>query len=66
MADPVGMNRKSCLYTILEYCALVRLSSYTDWISCVHLPQFPRLTFYVLIYIQLLIYGPQHNSKLAA
>jgi len=27
--DPVGMGRKSCLYTILEYCVLARLSAHT-------------------------------------
>jgi len=32
-ADPVGMGRKSCQYTILEYSVLARLSAHTDWIS---------------------------------
>ena len=38
---PVGMVRKSCLYTILDYSVLARLSAHTDLISCLHLPQFP-------------------------
>ena len=29
-ADPVGIGRKSCLYTILEYSVLARLSAHTD------------------------------------
>ena len=28
--DPVSIGRKSCLYTMLEYCALARLSAHTD------------------------------------
>ena len=56
-ADPVAMDRKSCLYTILEYTELARLSAHIDWISCMYVPymaQFPRLPFCWLIYIQLL------------
>ena len=44
-ADPVAMNRKSCLYTILE------IVFWRDFlpiptgsaVSCLPLPQFPRL-----------------------
>ena len=35
-ADPVGMGRKSCLYTILECKVLARLSALTSWISCMY------------------------------
>jgi len=32
--------------------------SHTDWISCMYLPQYPRLPFCVLFFIQLIIlYG---------
>jgi len=46
-ADPVGMGRKSCLSTILEYSVLTRLYTHTEGISCLHLPQFSRLPFCV-------------------
>ena len=52
-ADPVGMDRKSCLYTILEYSGLARLSAHTNWIRCLYLAQYPRLPFCVLFCIQL-------------
>ena len=31
--DLVGMGRKSCLYTTLEYSVLAQLSTHTAWIS---------------------------------
>ena len=49
-ADPVGMGRKSCLYTALEYCVLTCLSTHTNWISCMYLAQYPRLPFCRLNY----------------
>jgi len=53
-ADPVAMDRKSCLCTILEYRILAWLSAHTDWISCRYLPMYlalyPRLPFCRLIY----------------
>ena len=53
-ADPVAMDRKSCLYTILEYSVQARLSAHADWINCMYLAQLPRLPFCGLIYIPLL------------
>jgi len=35
-ADPVGKSRKLCLYTILEYSVLARLSAHTATGSAVH------------------------------
>ena len=53
LIQSVGMGRKSCLYTMLEYCVLARLSAHTDWISCMYLAQYPRLPFCVLIHLYL-------------
>ena len=50
-ADPVGMGRKSCLFTMCTQNVLARLSAHTNWISCVYLEQYPRLPFCGLIYI---------------
>ena len=47
-------RRGCCLYTILEYSVLARLSAHADWISCMYLAQYPRLPFCGLIYIQLI------------
>ena len=35
-ADPEGMGRKSCLYTIFQYCEQTWLTAHTDWISCMY------------------------------
>ena len=32
-AGPVVLDRKSCLYIILEYSVLAQLSAHADWIS---------------------------------
>ena len=39
-ADPVGMGRRSCLYTSLEYSVLARLSPHTDGTSCIYFCMF--------------------------
>ena len=50
-ADPVStMGRKSCQYTLFKYSVQAQLSAYTDWISCMHLVQFPWLLFCGHIY----------------
>ena len=55
-ADPVGMAGKSRQYTILyTYSVQAQLSVYSDWISCMYLPQFPRLPFCVFIYLKCMV-----------
>ena len=51
----VGMCRKSCLCTLLQYSVLARLSDQTNWISCRYLAHYSRLPFCVLFYIQLIL-----------
>ena len=48
--DPIGMDRKSCLNTILIYSEHTgAIFTHTDWISCIDLVQFPRPPFCGLI-----------------
>jgi len=51
-AYPVGMGRKLRQYTIFQYSVQAQLSAHTDWISCMHLEQYSRLPFCVLIYLR--------------
>ena len=49
-ADPLGMGRRSCQYTIFGHSVQARLNAHTDWISCMYLVQYPSLLFWVLFY----------------
>ena len=52
-ADPVGKaSGASTLYSSIVYMHDFLFTG-TDWISCMDLPQFPRLPFCVLIYLNL-------------
>jgi len=55
-AEPVGMGRKSRQYTILQNSVQAHdFLPNKNWISsCMHLPQYPRLPFFRLTYIQLI------------
>jgi len=54
-ADPVGMGRKSCQYTIFQYS--VRLAAHTNWISYMYFSQYPSLPFCVHIYLKSMYVG---------
>ena len=61
-ADPVGMGRTACLYTILENSVLARLSAHTGLDQLyvgTYLAQYPGFPFCVLFYCiyNLLFYG---------
>ena len=59
-ADPVGMGRKLCQYTIFQYSVQAQLSAHTDWISCRYVFGVKSASSILCPHLPSLIYGSHY------